>query len=254
MKPNQVKKKLAAGEDVHGIFINVASPDLVEIAGVVGFDFVIIDAEHTSASVETVEHMVRAAECRNVSTVTRIALNAPQNVLRYVDTGSQGVQIPMVHTKDDARLAVEAVKYPPVGKRGIAHVRPSDYATPSSALGAYAEVANRETLISVQIESTLGVDNLDRILEVPEIDVVFFGPADLSNSMGYASQTTHPDVIRKIEELGRRVKRAGKVAGTTAHTPEAHKRWRNAGFQYLATVFTLQYVSTLRAYLAACEG
>lgn len=253
MITNKVKTKLRAGENVHGIFINVASPDLVEIAGVVGFDFVIIDAEHSSAGVETVEHMVRAAECRGVGTVTRIALNAPQNILRYIDTGSQGVQIPLIDTAEAARSIVAAVKYPPMGKRGIAHVRPSDYATPSSALGAYAEQANRETLISVQIETMEGVENLDRIMEVEQLDVIFIGPADLANAMGYASQTTHPDVLRKIGELGERIRKAGKIAGTTAHTPEAHKRWRDAGFQYLATVFTLQYIPAIKGFVEACR-
>jgi 4-hydroxy-2-oxoheptanedioate aldolase len=233
------------------MFIDVPSPSLVEMAGLVGFDFVIVDAEHSAASVETVEHMIRAADSRGTGTVVRVALNLPQNILRYLDTGAQGVILPQVESAEAARAAVNAVKYPPVGRRGSGYVRASDYGI-TTPLAEYTRLANEETLLAVQVETAEGTRNLERILEVDGIDVIFFGPGDLSVSLGYSS-TTHPELIDKIMGMAQQVIAAGKIAGTTAHTPEAHKRWSDAGFRFLATVFSLQYVPAVRAFVAATK-
>jgi len=249
MIKNQFKAKLQAGQVAQGMFIDVPSPALVELAGLIGFDFAIIDAEHTPASIETVEHMVRAAEARNLGTMVRIAVNDRQNILRYLDTGAQGAILPQVDDAEGARAAVAAVKYPPLGRRGSGYVRPGDYGI-TVPLVEYTRLANLETLVAVQVETAEGVKNLDRIMEVDGIDVIFFGPGDLSIALGYPA-STHPDLIAQIAAMGKRVQDAGKVAGTTAHTPEAHKRWVDAGFRFLATVFSLQYVPAAKAFLAA---
>jgi 4-hydroxy-2-oxoheptanedioate aldolase len=249
---NHYKAKLKAGGRVQGMFIDVASPNLVEMAGLVGFDFVIIDAEHTSASVETVEHMVRAADSRNTGTVVRVALNLQQNVLRYLDTGVQGVILPQIESPEAAVAAVNSVKYPPLGRRGSSYIRPADYGI-NTTLAEYARVANEETLVAVQVETAEGTRNLERILEVEGIDVIFFGPGDLSVSLGYPS-TTHPELIDTIIKMAQKVIAAGKIAGTTAHTPEAHRRWTDAGFRFLATVFSLQYLPAVKAFVAATKA
>jgi 4-hydroxy-2-oxoheptanedioate aldolase len=234
------------------MFIDVPSPNLVEMAGLVGFDFVIIDAEHSSAGVETVEHMIRAADSRNVGTVVRVAVNLKQNILRYLDTGAQGVLLPHVESAEAAVDAVNSVKYPPLGRRGSGYVRASDYGI-TATLAEYARAANQETLVAVQVETADGVRNLDSILEVEGIDVIFFGPGDLSVALGYPS-TTHPELIDRIMAMGRQVQAAGRIAGTTAHTPEAHQRWSAAGFQFLATVFSLQYLPAVKAFVAATRA
>ena len=113
---NAVKGRLRGGEAVVGSFCNVPSPEAVEILGWAGLDFVIIDAEHGPADLETVTNMVRGAEASGTTPIVRVAMNEPQNILRHLDTGAQGLQVPMVNGPDDARRAVGAALYPPEGR------------------------------------------------------------------------------------------------------------------------------------------
>ena len=123
---NEVKRRLKAGEAVVGSFCNLPSAEAVELLGWAGFDFVIIDAEHGPQGPETVANMVRAAEASGTTPLVRVATNEPQNILRYLDTGAQGLQMPMVNGPTDAQRAVAAALYPPHGRRGLAGVRRPD--------------------------------------------------------------------------------------------------------------------------------
>ena len=127
MRKNEMKAKLKAGEPVIGVFHNIQVPSAVEILGLVGLDFVIIDAEHTSVTPETAENLYRAAELRGMSTTTRIGENTQQVIQKFLDAGSQGVVIPMVNTREDAQRVVDASKYPPIGKRGLAGSRSANW-------------------------------------------------------------------------------------------------------------------------------
>ena len=164
------------------------------------------------------ENMVRAAEVSGTAPFARIGLGVHQNILRFLDAGVIGAQIPLVNTGEQARAVVEAVKYPPIGKRGLAGVRAGSFGILES-MGDYVASANRETLVTVQVETTEALDNLDDILAVDGVDVVFLGPSDLSSSMGYTGQPTHPDVITAIAGAGKRIAAAGKYAGTIAPRP-----------------------------------
>src|SRR5580700_7296790 len=130
MKPNALKLALRAGGLVRGIFIDIPSPQIVEMAGISGFDFAIIDAEHTAIGVAEEEHLVRAAEVRGLSTMTRIAANSEPSILRHADTGTQSILVPLIETASDVLSAIQSIKYPPEGARGLAHVRASDYGIP----------------------------------------------------------------------------------------------------------------------------
>src|SRR5690242_3451437 len=141
IRSNPVKAHLAAGETAIGVFVNLPSPPVVEVLGLIGFDFAVFDAEHGPLDLESCEHMLRAADAVDLPVVIRIALNHPQNILRYLDIGALGAQLPMVNTGDDARAVVDAVKYPPIGKRGLAGVRAAGYALPRP-LGDYVQEAN----------------------------------------------------------------------------------------------------------------
>ena len=250
MRQNLTKKKLKQGQPVVGVFCNIPSPTLVEILGLLGYDFVILDAEHGPPGVETIEHMVRAADAVGVTPVARIAVNTPQNLLRYLDAGSLGVQIPMVNTQEQAQQVADAVKYPPQGRRGLAGVRASGFGL-ERPVAEYVHMANEETLVVVQIETTEAMKNLADILSVDSIDVVFVGPSDLSSSLGYPGQTTHPQVLKAIEELGKEIVAAGKAAGTIAADAEAYRRWRDVGFQYLCTGVSGLVIRAGREYLEA---
>ena len=160
---NTLKAKLRNGEGVIGAFNSIPSPDAVEILGFLGMDFVIIDAEHGVSDLESCEHQVRAAESVGISTMCRIALNLPQNILRYLDTGVMGAQIPQVNSAAEARATVDAVRYPPVGKRGLAGVRAGGYGI-GMPLGDYVKLANEELILCVQIETTQAVEQAAEIV------------------------------------------------------------------------------------------
>src|SRR5438045_966520 len=178
MRENAVKRKLQAGETVIGVFQPVPASALTEVFGLVGFDFVLLDAEHGPPAVETCEAMIRAADAVNLPTVIRIAENTPQNILRYLDAGALGVQIPMVNNASQAQAVVNAVKYPPVGRRGLAAVRANAFGL-TGPLGDYTRQANAETLVAIQIETREAIDHLDELLGVEGVDVFFIGPNDL---------------------------------------------------------------------------
>src|SRR3972149_3786215 len=127
MRKNVVKAKLKAGEPCFGAFANFPSPNVVEILGICGLDFVIIDAEHGPMDIQTCEEMVRAADVVGITPIIRVAQNLPQVIWRYLDIGALGVQLPMINTRADAEIAVRSVKYYPTGKRGLAMVRAASY-------------------------------------------------------------------------------------------------------------------------------
>ncbi|MBI2856612.1 MAG: hypothetical protein HYX93_07185, partial [Chloroflexi bacterium] len=179
MRKNVVKEELKAGQAVVGVFCNLPSPAAVEMLGLMGYDFAIIDAEHGPMDLETCEHMARAADAANLVPIVRVALNLPQNVLRYLDAGALGVQIPMVNTREEAERVVASTKYPPLGRRGLAGTRASGFGA-GMDLAEYVRMANEETLVVVQVETREALANLEEIAAVELVDVVFLGPTDLS--------------------------------------------------------------------------
>lgn len=252
MKKNPIKEKLRAGDAAVGLFCNLPSPAAAEMLGIVGFDFIIIDAEHSPVDMDTCEHMVRAADASGMASMVRVALNLPQNLLRYLDTGVCGVQIPMVNSREEAEMVVAATKYPPLGRRGLAAHRATRYGT-NIDLAEYVRTANEETLVCVQVETTEALSKVKEIASVDLVDLVFMGPTDLSSAMGYPGQPTHPEVLSAIEEAGRVVMGAGKAAGTIAGSPEAYARWRNLGFQYLCTGLTNLIAEASHGYLSGAR-
>ena len=241
-----MKEKLQAGEIALGCFANIVSPTTVELLGYAGFDFVVVDAEHTTTGPESAESMYRAAEARGVATVTRISESMPQFILKYLDAGSLGVQIPMVNDAEDARRVVQAVKYPPMGRRGLAFPRVAGYGL-AGPLAEYTVAANEATLIVVQVETEEGIKNTEEIAGVEGVDVVFLGPTDLSVVLGVPGQSNHPKVREVIEQLAERIAATGKIPGTIARNVDDYNHWRPRGIQYFlasATTFLGQVASS----------
>ncbi len=253
MRKNQAKEKIMNGGTAYGVFCNLYSPAVVELLGKIGFDFVLIDAEHGSMGVESCENMVRAAESVGFPAFIRVAMNIRQNILRYLDIGALGVQLPMVNNRAEAEAVVEAVKYPPQGRRGLAAVRAADYGIGTS-LQEYTAMANEELLVVVQIETLQAVENLDQILSVEGVDIFFIGPVDLSTSMGHTGQVNHPEVQEMIEKLAGRIRAAGRAAGTTAYTPEALAKAQERGFQYITHGITAMVTKSGLDYLTLAKG
>jgi len=252
MRKNLTKEKIKEGKKAYGVFVPMWCPTIVEIIGHIGFDFVILDAEHSPISVESCEHMVRAADCVNITPIIRVGLNIRQNILRYLDIGALGVLMPQINSKAEVETVIESVKYPPEGRRGLAGVRAANYGLTGS-LGAYVKEANRETMVIVQVETMQAIDNLKEILAVPGTDVIFIGPSDLSSAMGYPGQVNHPEVQKMIVYLVDEIRTAGKVAGTVAYDLDTLKICKERGFKYIVYSVGPMLVKSGREYLEAAR-
>ena len=252
MRKNLTKAKINAGETAYGVFINMGCPSLVEIVGHIGFDFALFDAEHSPMDLETCENMVRAADSANITPIIRVAINIQQNILRYMDAGALGVVMPMLNTKADAEAVVRSVRYRPEGRRGLAGVRANNWGI-TGPQGDYVKEANQENLVITQIETLEAVENLDEILTIPGIDVVFIGPNDLSVAMGYPGQVNHPEVQEMIEGLVKKIRTAGKAAGTVAYDFDTLKKCQERGFQFITYNIVPMLVKSGREYLQAAR-
>ncbi|MBN1676166.1 MAG: aldolase [Kiritimatiellae bacterium] len=250
MKTNVLKKRLRAGRTVLGPFMKLADPAAVEVFAHAGFDFVIIDLEHGPLSIETAQNHVRAAEAAGITPVIRVAANNASRVLRALDIGAQGVQIPHVSCADDAERAVRAAKYHPAGDRGVCRfVRAADYSAMDRA--AYFKAANRETLVIVHVEGLDGIRNLPDILAVKGVDVVFLGPYDLSQSCGVPGQVDDPKVVRRMKQAVRRARAAGVAVGTFVDTVANARKWTKAGVRYISYSVDVGILLDAAARLAA---
>ncbi len=233
MKKNYLKKALQDGKVVLGPFLKFIDPAVAEIMGFAGFNFVIIDAEHGPISIENAQNMIRAAESVNITPVIRVGNNDEALILRALDIGAQGIEIPQINTKSDAMRAVKLVKYFPQGERGVCrYVRAANYSSMDKF--KYFKYANEETMIIAHIEGVEGINNLDEILSVPGIDVIFIGPYDLSQSLGIPGEVNHPLVTKKMQEVVLRCKENKIAVGTFADDVEMAKSWVSLGVQYMS--------------------
>jgi len=234
MMENKMKRKLLSGYPVLGVSVMFPSPQVVEMIGRLGFDWVLIDCEHGSLSPESVELMAMAAELSGLTPIARPWANTPEAILQVMDRGVMGVQVPHVNTASDAQRAVQAVKFHPLGNRGLAaRTRPAHYGFGLSR-ASYVEMANRETLVCVQLEEEEALRNLDDILAVEGVDVFFIGPSDLSQSLGYPGQTDAPRVREAMDGAFSTIARAGKAPGSAGNT-QAILNYLDKGVLYLYT-------------------
>lgn len=228
---NDLKKYLKSGKVAFGTFMATSQAEFVEILGMVGFDFVVFDLEHGPMSVESTVDLIRAAELRGLVPITRVTKNEEARILRSLDVGSYGIQIPQVNTVSDATKVVEFTKYAPIGKRGVAIPRAIDFGM-TNLLDSY-RITNDESLVIVHCETIEAYENLDEILKIPEIDVIFLGPFDMSTSLGIPQQFTHPKMKEIISEVARKTKLANKIPGIYAGTSEDAKMRVAQGYQYI---------------------
>lgn len=237
MLTNSMKATLLSGRPAIGLSVMIPSPQVVEMAGRLGFDWVLIDGEHGTINRETVELMAMAAQAGGTIPIARPATNSADAILQVLEAGALGVQVPHVSTAGDARRAVDAVKYHPLGSRGLAAgTRPAGYGFDGPAAD-YVQASNRETLVCVQIEDTDGLANLREILAVPGIDVFFVGPSDLAQAMGYPGRSDVPEVREAIDRAFRTILAAGKVPGSTG-APDAVPGLVRRGVRYTYTHLT----------------
>ncbi|MFA5622319.1 MAG: aldolase/citrate lyase family protein, partial [Thermovirgaceae bacterium] len=179
---NLVKMKLEAKETVIGPFVGINSPDLVEIMGLAGFDFCVIDTEHGPMDPESIQGLIRAAALTGMSPVVRVPRAEAVDILKVLDVGAHCIHVPQVNDVDTAQAVVQAARYHPAGMRGVAVPRALSYGL--KPLGEALKEANREVMVIVHCENAAGLEKLDGIAAVEGIDLVFVGPYDLSQSLG----------------------------------------------------------------------
>ncbi len=251
---NQLKRKLAEGRVVLGTFITLNCPDLVEIAGLAGFDYCIIDTEHGPGNPESIQHMIRAAELRGMVPIVRVTDTAATTILRTLDVGAAGIQVPQVNSPETAENVVRSAKYFPKGDRGACLTRSSRYGF-VPGVAEYFEEANRETLVILHCENRQGLECLDGIAAVDGVDVVFVGPYDLSQSFGIPGQIYHPVMVDAVARALAAAKRAGKPAGIFVGSVEEAKARIEQGFSYIAySTDSLVFAEVCRNIVGGIKG
>ena len=248
MQKNATKSKLKSGETVFGSFLRQPDPSLVEVLGYQDWDFIVFDGEHGTLEPRDCENLVRAAELRKVTPIVRVTTNLAPIILRFMDTGAQGLHIPWINSAEEAERAVRSVKYHPRGIRGLAGVRAADYAL-AMPFSKYVQQANAETLIVIHIETAEAVERLPEIVEVDGLDVIFIGPTDLSHSLGVPGQLEHPRLQKTIQRIFE-ITEGSKVAlGTLAGNAEIACRWRERGVRYIVTSFESMLTRAAKDFL-----
>ena len=224
IKNNYLKNKMSKGQPVLGMWNTLGSPMAAEGLAHTGLDFLIIDFEHGPFQLDLVQDYVSRCELHNCTPIVRIPANADWMALQALDQGVHGIMIPHVDDYASAKKIVNYVKYFPQGKRGYT---PFSKAGGFTNLGKenYAAQANDFTIISIIIESQEGLNNLDEILKIKEIDVVYFGAYDLSQALGVPGNVKHASVIKTMKEGVRKVVSAGKYAGGFVAQSEKDVKW-----------------------------
>ena len=216
MKPNRMKEKILRGEPALGCSVMFPSPQVVEMLGFAGFDWVLIDCEHGSIGPADIELMAMACDAVGVTPIARPRTNSASDIQSVMDRGVMGVQVPHVNTAEDARRAVAAVKFGPGAARGLAAgTRPDSWGL-GARMPDFAARANAQSLVCVQLEHESALRNLDAILAVDGIDVFFIGPSDLSQSMGLPGDPKAPPVAEAIDRALATIRAAGRTPGMPA--------------------------------------
>jgi len=221
MRPEPFKKRIA-GKPLTGTFVKIDSAEVIELLGYAGFDFIVIDMEHTTLDFGQAERMVRVADLHGMSSIIRVPDASRMSILRALDLGAAGVQVPQIYSADEVRAVVDKAKYPPQGSRGLtyAHRAASFGHMPST----YAEEQNEAGTIIVHVETVSAYDNINELCAVDGLDVVFIGPLDLSVCLGM----TGADYIKgklaaPVQSILDACRRAGKMPGIAVSNAAQYK-------------------------------
>ena len=249
MKKNPMKDKLRAGQPAFGVSVMIPSPQIVEMIAAAGFDWVLLDCEHGTLTLESVELMAMAAEASGITAIARPMTKSAAHILQVLDRGVMGVQVPHVTTAAEAREVIAAVKYHPLGMRSLAAGTRAAVYDAHGTLADYVKAANDATLIAVQLEDREAIDNIDELLAVDGIDVFFIGPSDLSQSMGFPGNPKEPVVAQAIDSSFRKMLAAGRTPGTPA-TAENVRGVLDKGVRYIYTHLPRLLAGSAKEYFA----
>lgn len=246
MKQNDLKQRMAAGEPIYGMFLNSGSSVLTEVIGLSGFDFVLIDSEHGPTGVLENRELVQAAEYRDLVPIVRIPNRSSDMILKTLDIGAHGILVPRVNTEEEAKEIAKAARYYPMGLRGVASTRASDYGfTP---LKQYFPLANQRNLVAVQCEDIACLPNLDAIAAVAGIDMLFIGPYDLSASMGKPGNVAYEYIKDVVDTVLDTAKRHRKLTGIFTKDIAEAKFYAKLGINFIIVG------TDIGCFMNACRG
>ncbi len=230
---NPIKKKLKEGKASIGSWLQLPSPTIAEIMAKSGFEWLVIDMEHSTIGIQDIENLVRAIEGAGSVPLVRLWSNDPVLAKKVMDAGAYGVIVPMINTAQEAERAVKSVKYPPEGKRGVGLYRAQGFGTDFEE---YKKTVNRESLVIVMIEHKKAVENIRDILSVEGVDGLLIGPYDMSGSFGVPGQLDHPLVKEAQKKVLVVAKNLGVAAGIHVVHPslEEVKARIEEGFRFIA--------------------
>ena len=228
---NPFKRALKAGKPQIGLWSSLSSNYTVEVIAGAGFDWLLLDQEHSPNDLESVLSQLQAAAAYKSHPVVRVPWNDMVTIKRMLDAGAQSLLIPYVCTAEEAKAAVAYTRYPPAGVRGVAG---TTRATHFGRVKDYGKRAHEEICVLVRVETEEAMKNIEAICAVDGVDGVFIGPADLHASMGYIGETSNPKVLPLIEDAMRRIRKAGKAAGYLTPLEADARRMIAAGTNFCA--------------------
>jgi 2,4-dihydroxyhept-2-ene-1,7-dioic acid aldolase len=223
------RQKCLGGERLIGTFAAVPHPVTVEVTAAAGVDFLCIDAEHSQIGRELIENLIRASDVHRVPAIVRVPGHAPESIAGVLDAGAAGVLVPRVSTAAQAKAAVMATRYPPLGERGVGPGRAAGY---GYRIPDYLKRANDEILLAVQIETAEGLAKVEEIVSVEGVDVIFIGPGDLSVSINALGPQGAEKLEAAILTIAKAARAAGKAVGIFRPSPDDVGKWTDAEISF----------------------
>lgn len=212
MLKNRVKEAITQGKLAIGTYVNLADPAIVELIGIAGFDAAFIDMEHTAFDLSVVQEMIRACDGAGICSLVRVPDSNPKTILRVLEMGAQGIQVPHISGREDAMAAVRAVRYAPLGDRGMGGpTRAARYGT--IPMNEHMRTSNTEILLVVMVEDIEAIKQIEDIASLDGLDLVAVGPSDLSQALG-TSGPNDPRLRDTIEEIAAKLRKVGKAKMT----------------------------------------
>jgi 2-dehydro-3-deoxyglucarate aldolase len=229
--PNRFRQRILAREQVIGFWMSMASHITAELAGLAGYDWLLLDGEHSPNEVPMFLQQLQALQGSDSAPVGRPSINDPVEIKRLLDIGFYNLLVPFIESGEEARRAVAATRYPPAGMRGVAGLQRSNrYGT----VPDYLSTINDNICVLLQIESARGIDAVDDIAAVNGVDGIFIGPSDLAAALGHIGNPSHPEVQAAIRHLYDRATAHGKAVGILAPVPDDARRYLAMGMHFVA--------------------
>jgi len=239
MRDNRTKRIMYSGGLALGVSVTVPDPFVTEVVGGAGFDFVLIDAEHSPIAIDQLQMMLIALRSSESTVLVRPAANDPTLVKQILDLGAEGLVVPEVDDAASCAVAVAAARYPPTGRRGFG---PRRAARLDGGRAAYLARADDEIALLVMIESAAAVAGIDAILKTPGLDGIMVGPADLAVSLGHLRELGHPEVRSAVTAVRDACERQSVPFGIFAGTEQAAREWSAAGARFMTIGADTQFL------------